>query len=561
MAPSKLSNDARKKLAANLQVLRRYDDQIEAIIDTTSHVVLYQFQETTQEWKNKEVEGALFIYKRFSAPHYGFTIMNRLGLENFTEHLSADMNFQTSDQIIMYTSTSGSGILGVWIYEEADRVRIPEQLGQCCKSVKSAFSGQSPQRLYPKNSDEEKEFERLYPRSRSNSRKDAGADYQGSSNALSTIVNHSRQKQQQNQKKNAGDVNVPAVPNGNVLDLASKMQAIGIDFNAGPEPQDTSANARALPSDPAIIMARKSVKPHELNATGGDGGQKPQHQQQQQQNQFTQANSESDSLEFRSPLSVPAVHANSGNVSYHSVGGGAPAGVPQPASPVLHPVPSPFPPSTIATPLPGPQQVGPNMAYAQQMPQYWYHPQMATSPPVNRSAHASPAPPNFGGMMPGMYAFPQLPLGHPGHPGTAHVSQPMMHMGPAQQQQQQPAQAQPPPPPPPQFVPGPMQPGLPVSQGAVPRAPDAVGGGNPSVAHNLAEQLVSLVRQRMNSTQQGPLAVGNQQKPALSPDAMKAQRDYCREWLIRVIQADDELVDAFAQRFPPPIFPPPAGNR
>ncbi|KAJ2580503.1 hypothetical protein GGH95_002558, partial [Coemansia sp. RSA 1836] len=194
--------------------------------------------------------------------------MNRLGLENFTEHLSADMSFQASDQIIMYTSTSGSGILGVWIYEEADRVRIPEQLGQCCKSVKSAFSGQSPQRLYPKNSDEEKEFERLYPRSRSNSRKDAGADYQGSSNALSTIV--SRSRQQQNHKQSVSDAKAPAVPSANILDLASKMQAIGIDFHAGNEAQqqDASANALALPSDPAIIMARKSVKPHEMSATG-----------------------------------------------------------------------------------------------------------------------------------------------------------------------------------------------------------------------------------------------------------------------------------------------------
>ncbi|KAJ2414134.1 hypothetical protein GGI10_002595, partial [Coemansia sp. RSA 2530] len=217
MAPSKLSNDARKKLAANLQVLRRYDDQIEAIIDTTSHVVLYQFQDTTQEWKNKEVEGALFIYKRYSAPYYGFTIMNRLGLENFTEHLGGDMSFQTSDQIIMYTSRSG--ILGVWIYEEADRVRIPEQLGACCKSVKSAFSGQSPQRLYPKNSDEEKEFERLYPRSRSNSRKGAGPEHQGNSNALSAIVNHSRQKPQ-NQKKGAGDSGAAAGASVKVLDLA-----------------------------------------------------------------------------------------------------------------------------------------------------------------------------------------------------------------------------------------------------------------------------------------------------------------------------------------------------
>ncbi|KAJ2698397.1 hypothetical protein H4218_003311 [Coemansia sp. IMI 209128] len=500
MAPSKLSNDARKKLAANLQVLRRYDDQIEAIIDTTSHVVLYQFQDTTQEWKNKEVEGALFIYKRYSAPYYGFTIMNRLGLENFTEHLGGDMSFQTSDQIIMYTSRSG--ILGVWIYEEADRVRIPEQLGACCKSVKSAFSGQSPQRLYPKNSDEEKEFERLYPRSRSNSRKGAGPEHQGNSNALSAIVNHSRQKPQ-NQKKGAGDSGAAAGASVKVLDLASKMQAIGIDVNGGPEGLDPGANARALPSDPAIIMARKSVKPLETGAAGGDGGQKLQ--QQQQLNQPTQAQLGGSALEFRSPLSVPAVHAS--NANYHS------AGVPQPASPVLHPAPSPFPPSNIATPLPGTQQV----VYGQPMAQYWYHPQMAASPVVNRSAHASPAPPNFGGMVPGMYAFPQLPLGHPGHPGTAHVSPPMMH---------------------------------------------SMGGGNPSVAHNLAEQLVSLVRQRMNSAQPGPVAAdaGSQQKPALSPDALKVQRDYCREWLIRVIQADDELVDAFAQRFPPPIFPPAGGQ-
>lgn len=50
MAPSKLTTDARKKLAANLQVLRRYDRQIESIIDTASHVVLYEFQAPTKEW-------------------------------------------------------------------------------------------------------------------------------------------------------------------------------------------------------------------------------------------------------------------------------------------------------------------------------------------------------------------------------------------------------------------------------------------------------------------------------------------------------------------------------
>ncbi|KAJ2008768.1 hypothetical protein GGI04_001000 [Coemansia thaxteri] len=479
--------------------------------------------------------------------------MNRLGLENFTEHLDADMSFQTSDQIIMYTSPSGSGILGIWIYEEADRVRIPEQLGQCCKSAKSAFSGQSPQRLYPKNVDEEKEFERLHPRSRSNSRRDAGADYQGSSNTLSTIISRTRQ-QQQHSKQNAASANLPTVPDVNALDLASKLQAIGIDFNAGPDvqQQDPSANARELLYDPAIITARKSVKPHEGSTASSDS------QGQQQQQQQSQAVTDNKDSEFRSPLSVPSVHTN-GAIGHFSVAGsgGAPASVMQPPSPVLHPAPSPFPPSTIATPLPaqGLQRAEQNMAYVQQMPQHWSHPQMACSPPVNRSAHASPAPPSYGGMVPGMYAFPQLSSGHPGYANAAHVPQPMMHMGP--------------PPPLPQqqpFVSAPMQAGPQIVQNPSMRGPHAAGNGsNTSVAHNLAEQLVALVRQRMSSIQQGQgsgstSALGTQQQIGVPPSAAKAQRDYCREWLIRVIQADDELVDAFAQRFPPPIFPPGANK-
>ncbi|KAI8325656.1 PH domain-like protein, partial [Martensiomyces pterosporus] len=127
MAPSKLSSDARKKLAANLQVLRRYDSEIQAIIDTTSHVVLYQFQHDTSSWAKKDVEGALFIFQRASAPCYGFMVMNRLSLDNYTELLNPEMNFQPSDQFLIYRSDGGD-VIGIWIYEESDRIRISSQL-------------------------------------------------------------------------------------------------------------------------------------------------------------------------------------------------------------------------------------------------------------------------------------------------------------------------------------------------------------------------------------------------------------------------------------------------
>ncbi|KAJ2453651.1 hypothetical protein EV183_002055 [Coemansia sp. RSA 2336] len=436
MAPSKLSTDARKKLAANLQVLRRYDSQIEAIIDTTSHVVLYQFQQASQTWVSKG--GG-----RMTAPHYGFMIMNRLGLENYTEQLQEGMDFQTSDQIVIYTSPTSGGILGIWIYEEADRVRIPEQLSKCCSNASSAKLVEGMQILYPRNSEEESEFQRMYPRSRSNSRK-GGSMEQANANALAT--------------------------SGTAPDLVSKLQAIGLGptNGAGPQvPNGTSSAAQALPDDPAIILARKSVNCQAMDSGNG------------------KAVESDEASSFKSPLSVPSAHAAQ-----------------RPPSPALHPAASPFPPSTIATPLPGhgPPGVSP---MAMQQPAFWHmH--------GGRSAHASPAPPAYG-PVPGMFGFPQMPQAAVGMPQAAPAPAPV-------------AASRPPPGP----APG-------------------------SVAHNLAEQLVSLVRQRMNSAQSGS-AESTPVQDRVDPGTAKMQRDYCREWLIRVIQTDDELVDAFARRFPPPIF-------
>ncbi|KAJ2786882.1 hypothetical protein GGI15_001151 [Coemansia interrupta] len=360
MAPSKLSNDARKKLAANLQVLRRYDEQIEAIVDTT-------------------------------------------------KLLDADMSFQTSEKIVIYTSKSSGGIVGVWIYEDLDRVRIPEQLGMCCQSSKPEFTGQGPQCLYPKNAEEEKEFARLYPRSRSNSRKgmSPGDGNGNGSNALSTVINRTRQQQQQQRKQSQ---NVPAPAN----DLVSKLQAIGLNpsgvSGTGEQPHAGATSADALSLDPAIIMARKSVKPVEMQPAQANG----EHALSPVKAQTLANGALESSSAFRSPLSVPATAAAA-----------AVATIP-PASPVLHPAPSPFPPSTIATPLPGQglPRADPGAAYMAQMQQFW-HPQMAGAA-IPRSAHASPAPMGYG-VAPGVHSFPQLPVGM-GHPGTAHTPQPGMSM-------------------------------------------------------------------------------------------------------------------------------------
>ncbi|KAJ1775812.1 hypothetical protein LPJ54_003474, partial [Coemansia sp. RSA 1824] len=343
-------------------------------------------------------------------------IMNRLGLDNYTELLSADMSFQTSDQIVIYTSASNSGIVGIWIYEEVDRKRVPEQLSMCCANANSAALGAGMQYLYPRDAEEEGEFQRMYPRSRSNSRKDGGIE-QANGNALANIINRTRQQhyQQQNQQQQSqphyhhqqqGQNWKQDGDGGNVsADLMSKLQAIGLGptNGAGSQPANTNdSGLRTLPADPAIILARKSVNPQDMNASSAG-----------------KAAGLSEGSAFKSPLPVPTAHGQAMNGGGQAVNNGqamsssghvmnSGQAIQLPVSPSLHPAPSPFPPSTIATPLPGQGPLGASAMTMQQQPAFWHMHGGA----VARSAHASPAPPNYGPVA-GMFSFPQMPAGTP----------------------------------------------------------------------------------------------------------------------------------------------------
>ena len=64
----------------NLSVLKRYDISITSLIETTSHVVLYDFDAQSMTWKKRGIEGTLFLYERTEEPRYGIFILNRYNL-------------------------------------------------------------------------------------------------------------------------------------------------------------------------------------------------------------------------------------------------------------------------------------------------------------------------------------------------------------------------------------------------------------------------------------------------------------------------------------------------
>ncbi|NXC93053.1 DCP1B enzyme, partial [Certhia familiaris] len=66
----------------------------------------------------------LFLF-RSASPRHGFTIMNRLSMENRTEPITKDLDFQLQDPFLLYRNARLS-IYGIWFYDKEECQRIAE---------------------------------------------------------------------------------------------------------------------------------------------------------------------------------------------------------------------------------------------------------------------------------------------------------------------------------------------------------------------------------------------------------------------------------------------------
>ncbi|KAL4640764.1 mRNA-decapping enzyme 1B isoform X1 [Arapaima gigas] len=121
-----------KGLDISLAALQRQDPYINNIVDVASQVALYTFSNRANEWEKTDVEGTLFVYTRLASPKHGFTIMNRLSMENLTEPITKDLDFQLQDPFLLYRNARLS-IYGIWFYDKEDCQRIAELMKNLTK--------------------------------------------------------------------------------------------------------------------------------------------------------------------------------------------------------------------------------------------------------------------------------------------------------------------------------------------------------------------------------------------------------------------------------------------
>lgn len=122
-----MQTDKAKQFEYNLNVLKRRDSAITEILDMSGHVVLYQFNEASQSWDRKNVEGGLFVVARSSEPKHMFVVMNRLSNENVVEGITADFQMELTEQFLLYRNEKQE-INGIWFYAPHERASIAELL-------------------------------------------------------------------------------------------------------------------------------------------------------------------------------------------------------------------------------------------------------------------------------------------------------------------------------------------------------------------------------------------------------------------------------------------------
>jgi mRNA-decapping enzyme 1B len=123
-----------EELNMNLKSLKKVDPYIVSIEAHSGQVALYKFNGGKQDWEKTQVEGTLFVYRREASPQYGFTIMNRLNIDNLVEPVTKDLDFQLQTPFLLYRNHAND-IFGIWFYVEAECEKVGKKIEDLVKVV------------------------------------------------------------------------------------------------------------------------------------------------------------------------------------------------------------------------------------------------------------------------------------------------------------------------------------------------------------------------------------------------------------------------------------------
>lgn len=130
------------ELRMSLTSIKRVDPYVKNVLATATHVALYLFNTTKNEWEKTETEGALFVYGRNGEPFHSIMVMNRLNRENVIEPIVKELDYQMQIPFLLYRNSKNK-IYGIWFFNREECIRITFLLESIMEGLKDKNANKS----------------------------------------------------------------------------------------------------------------------------------------------------------------------------------------------------------------------------------------------------------------------------------------------------------------------------------------------------------------------------------------------------------------------------------
>ncbi|KAF2880306.1 hypothetical protein ILUMI_25864 [Ignelater luminosus] len=133
------------ELRMSVTSIKRVDPYVKDILATSTHVALYKFNPSINEWEKTETEGALFLYSRSGEPWHSIMIMNRLNTNNLIEPIVKEFEYQMQPPFLLYRNSKNK-IFGIWFYNREECINITYLLESLMEGLKEKLTEKTKKR-------------------------------------------------------------------------------------------------------------------------------------------------------------------------------------------------------------------------------------------------------------------------------------------------------------------------------------------------------------------------------------------------------------------------------
>lgn len=130
-------------LSIILKSLQRFHPPISELLANVGQVWFFDLNEETGEWSKLEIEGSFYLFLS-NKNELGFTIMNRIGMDNYVEYIKPQMELEFIDTFLTYRNQEGN-IRGLYFPSQGELEDIKNIVAEYMEKAETSASSTAPE--------------------------------------------------------------------------------------------------------------------------------------------------------------------------------------------------------------------------------------------------------------------------------------------------------------------------------------------------------------------------------------------------------------------------------